>query len=134
MDHTVVMNGGRHHPSAAGVADRQPRAWPRPISRLLLVTSVIVGVAGCELLPGRDDFEDRAFITNETDEAVVIHWFDAAGEEERIFELAPDLPPGGQIDLSECDPRGLVARTTAGEEVARRAGPTCGGWVVTDER
>ena len=120
MTHTARMTGGKRRPAA--------------MYRFIVIAVVLVGTPGCEMLPGRDDFEDRAFITNETDEAVVIHWFDAAGEEERIFELAPNLPPGGQIDLPECDPRGLVARTTSGEEVARRDGPTCGGWVVTDER
>jgi hypothetical protein len=103
------------------------------MDRLILVSLALVVVAGCELLPGRDDFTNEARISNETDETVVIYWSDSAGEEERIFELAP-TPPGGVIDLPDCDPRALVARTTSGEEVARRDGPTCGGWVVTDER
>jgi hypothetical protein len=102
--------------------------------RSTLLAVLLLALLGCNLLPGRDEFEGRAFISNETDEPVVVYWFDAEGEEERIFELAPNLPPGGQIDLRECDPRGLVARTTSGEQVARRDGPTCGGWVVTDER
>lgn len=49
--------------------------------RLLLVASVLVGVTGCELLPGRDDFEDRAVFTNETDEATALYWVDGGGQE-----------------------------------------------------
>ena len=120
MTHTAPMTGGRRRQAV--------------MYRFILIAVVLVGTPGCNLLPGRETLGERNFITNETDEAVVIYWFDAAGDEERIFELAPDLPPGGQIDLPECDPRGLVARTTSGKEVARRDGPTCGGWVVTDSR
>lgn len=96
----------------------------------VLVVMITV-LSGCHLLPGRDDFSDEAVIVNRTDQPLVIYWFDETGHEERIFELPP-RPPGATIDLPVCDPRGLVARTVSGEEIARSDGPTCGGWGITD--
>lgn len=68
---------------------------------------------------------------NQTDQPLAIYWLDEDGREDLIFELEPRMPRGS-VYLPDCDPRGLVARTVSGDEFARREGPTCGGWVVTE--
>jgi hypothetical protein len=91
---------------------------------------VLLVLAGCQLVPRPADVSSEARILNETDQSLVIYWFADNGPEERIFELPPGSP-GATISLPECARRGLLARTLSGAEFARRSGPTCGDWVIT---
>lgn len=87
-------------------------------------------VTGCGMI-GTDPTRTWFEVENRTNEPLDIVYDRAAG-----MILARDIPPGVKLNVDNpgeprCTEFDVVARSNAGEEVARREPPMCGGDVWT---